>query len=464
MSTRPGLFHTILFSILLLTSGTLAADGWRAGAAKVVITPPAPMWMAGFASREHPAEGKLTDLWAKALVLEDAAGQRAVLVTLDLVGIDRATSQSICTKLIEQHGLRRDQIVINVSHTHSGPVVAHNLAPLHYRLVADDQKKLIDEYASLLEQRVLSVVDDAIKHLAPADVSWGSGMATFATNRRNNPQNQAAKLRELGKLRGPVDHDVPVLAVRTPEGNLRAIAFGYACHATVLSGYEWSGDYPGYAQLELEKLHPDAVALFWAGCGGDQNPLPRGTVEQAKQYGQTLATSVEAVLGAPMPAVKSRLTMSYHEIDLPLDKPPTKDELLHDVQSDNKYTVSRAKMLLEDLDAGRALTQRYPYPIAMWKLGDDVQWAFLGGEVVVDYALRLKGELSGRKTWIAGYSNDVPAYIPSRRVLAEGRYEGGDAMVYYGLPAHWAPEVEELIVAEVHRQARPTTVPAIGGN
>jgi len=237
MSTRPGLFHTILFSILLLTSGTLAADGWRAGAAKVVITPPAPMWMAGFASREHPAEGKLTDLWAKALVLEDAAGQRAVLVTLDLVGIDRATSQSICTKLIEQHGLRRDQIVINISHTHSGPVVAHNLAPLHYRLVADDQKKLIDEYASLLEQRVLNVVDDAIKHLAPADVSWGSGMATFATNRRNNPQNQAAKLREFGKLRGPVDHDVPVLAVRTPEGNLRAIAFGYACHATVLSGY-----------------------------------------------------------------------------------------------------------------------------------------------------------------------------------------------------------------------------------
>jgi hypothetical protein len=160
-----------------------------------------------------------------------------------------------------------------------------------------------------------------------------------------------------------------------------------------------------------------------------------------------------------MAPVEPHLTTSYQEIELPLDKPPTKDELLHDVTSDNKYTVSRAKMLLEDLDAGRALTQRYPYPVALWKLGDDVQWAFLGGEVVVDYALRLKGELSGRKTWIAGYSNDVPAYIPSRRVLAEGRYEGGDAMVYYGLPAHWAPEVEEMIVAEVHRQAA-TTKPA----
>jgi hypothetical protein len=456
MSKSRGLLQTILIITLSFCSGAQAADGWRAGAAKVDITPPAPMWMAGFASRVHPAEGKLTDLWAKALVLEDAAGQRGVLVTLDLVGIDRATSQSICSKLIERHGLRRDQIVLNVSHTHSGPVVAHNLGPLHYRLVADEQKKLIDEYAKLLEQRVLDVVDDAIKQLAPAELSWGSGIATFATNRRNNPQNQAAKLRELGKLRGPVDHDVPVLAVRTPEGNVRAVAFGYACHATVLSEYQWSGDYPGYAQLELEKLHPDAIALFWAGCGGDQNPLPRGTVELAKQYGQTLATSVEAVLGAPMSPIASRLATSYHKIDLPLDKLPTKDELLRDVKSDNKYTVSRATMLLEDLDAGRALTQRYPYPIAMWTLGGDVQWAFLGGEVVVDYALRLKNEFSGRKTWIAGYSNDVPAYIPSRRVLAEGRYEGGDAMVYYGLPTRWAPEVEELIVAEVHRQAQPT--------
>lgn len=447
---------TIYFIILLLTSGASAAEGWRAGAAKVVITPPAPMWMAGFASREHPSEGKLTDLWAKALVLEDAAGQRAVLITLDLVGIDRATSQSICAKLTERHGLRREQIAINVSHTHSGPVVARNLSTLHYRLVPDDQKKLIDEYATLLEQRVLEVVDAAIKQLAPAGVSWGSGMATFATNRRTNVQTQAAQLRERGKLRGPVDHDVPVLVIRTPEGILRAVTFGYACHATVLNEYQWSGDYPGYAQIELEKLHPDSIALFWAGCGGDQNPLPRGTVELAQQYGKTLANSVEAVIGAPTSAIEPRLATSYREIDLPLDKPPTKDELLRDVKSDNKYTVSRATMLLEDLDAGRALTERYPYPISVWKLGNDVQWVFLGGEVVVDYALRLKGEMSQRKTWVAGYSHDVPAYIPSRRVLAEGRYEGGDAMVYYGLPARWAPEVEEMIVTEVQRQAATT--------
>ena len=446
---------TILAILLIVQPCAFgAADGWRAGAAKTSITPTAPMWMAGYSSRDRPAEGKATELWAKALVLEDAAGGRAVLVTLDIVGIDRALSQSICAKLMERHALKRDQIAINCSHTHSGPVIAGNLRPLHYELLPDDQKKLIDEYASVLEAKVLAVVDDAVKQLAPALVSWGSGMATFATNRRNNPQLKAVELRQRGQLRGPVDHDVPVLAVRAPDGMLRAVAFGYACHATVLSDYQWSGDYPGYAQLGLEKLHADAIALFWAGCGGDQNPLPRGRREQAEQYGQALADAVEAVLGAPMQPIDPKLSTTYQEIDLPLATLPTKGELLRDTQSDNKYTVSRATMLLKDLDAGRTLPQTYPYPISLWKLGSDVQWIFLGGEVVVDYALRLKSELTGRKTWVAGYSNDVPAYIPSRRVLAEGRYEGGDAMVYYGLPAKWAPEVEEQIVAEVRRQVQ----------
>src|SRR5687768_8980984 len=456
MSMRLGFLHrvTILAILLLLQPYAFAAaEGWRAGAAKTSITPTAPMWMAGYSSRDRPAEGKATELWAKALVLEDAAGGRAVLITLDIVGIDRALSQSICGKLMERYGLKRDQIAINCSHTHSGPVIAGNLRPLHYQLPADAQKMFVDENASVLEAKVMAVVEDAVKQVAPALVTWGSGMATFATNRRNNPQLKAVELRQRGQLRGPVDHDLPVLAVRAPDGMLRAVAFGYACHATVLSDYQWSGDYPGYAQLGLEKLHPDAVALFWAGCGGDQNPLPRGTREQAEQYGQALANSVEAVLGAPMQPVDPKLSTSYAEIDLPLAKLPTKDELLRDTQSDNKYTVSRATMLLKDLDAGRGLPQTYPYPIGLWKLGD-VQWIFLGGEVVVDYALRLKGELAGRKTWVAGYSNDVPAYIPSRRVLAEGRYEGGDAMVYYGLPTKWAPEVEEQIIAEVRRQVQ----------
>jgi hypothetical protein len=446
-----GFVLTVVLSSFI--ASTSAADSWRAGAAKANITPPNLMWMAGYASRDHAAEGKLTDLWAKALVLQDPRGRRAVLVTLDLVGIDRPLSHSICSRLQVQHSLTRDQIAINCSHTHTGPVVARNLRPMHYLMLSDEQKKQVDEYATLLEAKVSSAVADAIARLAPADISWGSGRTTFAVNRRNNKEPQVSELRAAGRLVGPVDHDVPVLAVRNKEGKLLAVAFGYACHATVLSSYQWSGDYPGFAQIALEEMHPGCVALFWAGCGADQNPLPRRTVELAKEYGQRLAAAVEDVLSAPMLPVAGALETTYAEIDAPLGPLPSREQLLADAQSKDKYVAARAKTLLADVDAGQKLAPTYPYPASVWKLGPEVQWVFLGGEVVVDFALRLKTELTGTRTWVAGYSHDVMAYIPSRRVLLEGGYEGGGAMVYYGLPTTWAPQIEETIVAEVHRQA-----------
>jgi hypothetical protein len=222
----------------------------------------------------------------------------------------------------------------------------------------------------------------------------------------------------------------------------------------VVSFNQWCGDYPGYAQIELEKAHPDCVALFWAGCGGDQNPLPRRTVELAKAYGKQLAESVDAVLAAPLTPIQGKLQTSYREIAAPFGELPTREKLQTEAESTNPYLAARAKALLAQVDAGKPLSPTYPYPVEMWKLGNDVQWVLLGGEVVVDYAVRLKSELRGTKTWVAGYSNDVMAYIPSLRVLREGGYEGGGAMVYYGQPTIWGQEIESAIVAEVHRQAK----------
>ena len=110
-------------------------------------------------------------------------------------------------------------------------------------------------------------------------------------------------------------------------------------------------------------------------------------------------------------------------------------------------------MLLAEIENGNPLQQTYPYPISVFLLGERIRWVHLGGEVVVDFSLRIKNEIPG-DTWIAGYAHDVMAYIPSRRVLREGGYEGGGAMVYYGLPTVWAPTVEQAIINEVHRQTR----------
>ena len=443
----------LTLAFLVAASPPAPAQDWQAGAAKINITPQHYMAMSGYGGRDEPANGKVTDLWAKALVIDAGDGQRGVIVTMDLVGIDRDLSLAICQSLINEYEYERRQIVLSTSHTHTGPVVGMNLGPLHYLIQTPEQQELITRYTEELHRKVVRVVGQALEKMQPSRLSWGSGTATFAVNRRENkPYEQAPEWRTAGLLKGPVDHDVPVLAVHNMDGGLTTVLFGYACHATVLSLTQWSGDYPGFAQIDLERSHPGCIAMFWAGCGADQNPLPRRTVELAEHYGKRLALAVDTVLlTSAMTPVSSQLATQYREIEIPLGQLPTRQQIEQDAQSSNRFAVARAKLLLEKLNTG-PLDQTYPYPISSWTIGNDLQFIALGGEVVVDYATRLKSELAGSKTWVSGYAHDVMAYIPSRRVLREGGYEGATAMVYYGLPTSWAPEIENMIVSEVHAQ------------
>lgn len=444
-----------------------AAKSWQAGVARVNVTPKKAMWLSGYASRDRPAEGKLADLWVKALVLADPTGKRAVIVTMDLIGIDRAMSQRVCAEIAKQQQLDRAQIALCTSHTHTGPVVGENLRLMYFYDAA--QQKLIREYGADLEQKIVAVVAEAAGKLAPADLRHGQGKAKFAVNRRNNPEAQVPALREQGKLQGPVDHDVPVMAI-FPAGKQQplAVLFGYACHATVLSSYEWSGDWPGFAQDEIERRLSGTTAMFVAGCGGDQNPLPRRKVELAKKYGGEMADAVLAVLPTKdeggktnvLPAIEGNLACEYREIDLPLAKVPTREELDLTASSTNRIDAACAKHLLAALDRGEKIAATYPYPIQTWRLGTNperraagVNLVVLGGEVVVDYALSIKHELRGHNAWVAAYANDIMAYIPSRRILQEGGYEGIGAQSEYGFLSPWSPDAEKLILDEVRRQA-----------
>ncbi len=427
---------------------------WRVGIARRKITPRESMWLSGYASRDRPSEGTLTDLWAKCLVLEDPAGRRAVLVTLDLIGIDRALSLAIRSRIAARHALRLGQIALATSHTHTGPIVGENLTAMYF--LDEEGKKRVADYARSLAEHIEAVVDEAIKSIGTARVKWTVGTATFAVNRRENrPESRVPEWRAAGTLKGPVDHDVPILAVER-EGKIAALAVGYACHCTTLSSYEWSGDYAGFAQLELETMYPGSTALFWAGCGADINPLPRRSVELARRYGRELAEATKSALDGSVRSIAGDLRTRYAEIDLAFAEIPSAEVLRARLDAENRYEAARARYLLREIERRGRIAPSYPYPIQTWRLGDGPSLVFLGGEVVVDYALRLKRELGGNHHWIAAYTNDVMAYIPSRRVLAEGGYEGGGAMVYYGLPSPWDESVEERIVAEVLRQMNAT--------
>jgi hypothetical protein len=433
------------------------ASGWKAGTAKVVITPRQSMWMAGYGSRTKPSEGKVHDLWAKALAFQDPTGKRGLLLTMDVCGIGRTLSNSIRDALKETHGLERSQIILSCSHTHCGPVVGDNLISM-YKL-DDEQRQRITEYADFLRTAVLEIAERALAGMADAEIGWESGRCDFAVNRRENKEADVPELRKAIALRGPVDHDVPVLRVRDRAGALQAIVFGYACHCTVLSFDQFCGDYAGFAQIALERNHPGAQAMFVAGCGADQNPLPRRSVELAEGYGEQLARSVDAVLVTPMRPVSGAMRTSYEEIDLAFATLPSQSQIESDAKSTDFCIASRAKALLKTIETDGSLAPSYPYPVQIWKLGD-LDWFLLGGEVVVDYSLRIKRNLGSSHTWVSGYCNDVMAYIPSLRVLKEGGYEGATSMIYYGRPTSWSEAIEDDIIAAVRRAHEAVSAPA----
>lgn len=437
-------------------AGQPAADDWRVGVARAVITPTEPMWMSGYGRRDHAAEGTLHDLYVKAIALGEPA---LVLVTLDLLAIDHKTASRIRERLRAGYGLADERVALNCSHTHCGPYVSDAL-PAVSSLPAADQAA-VERYTSALVDTVVACVGRALASRGPARVAWGNGTCDFAVNRRENKEVDVPSLRTAGRpLLGPVDHEVPVLAVHALDGRLLAAVFGYACHATVLDFYRWCGDYPGFACLELERRHPGATALFWAGCGGDQNPLPRRSVELAETYGRRLADSVDAVLAAGrLRAVVGPARAAWTAVDLEFGDVPDRASLAARAETGSDSERARALTMLERLARSGHLPRSYPhYPVQVWSLGPGgPTWILLGGEVVVDYALRLKRELAPRPAWVAGYTNDVMAYIPSRRVLDEGGYEGGGAMLYYGQPGPWAADVEDRVLAAVHRLVQDVT-------
>jgi hypothetical protein len=440
---------------LVVVSGGLAnhvraaAATWKAGVAKAIITPEKSVWLAGYGTKRAP-DGKLHELWMKALALEDAEGHRVVLIASDFEGVPRSMSDRVFRQLQKQFQLERQHVMFTFSHNHCGPRLGDDL--VDYYPVDADQVALVNEYTDLMVTKTVALVGEAISRLAPANLQIGEGKTTFAVNRRNNREADVPELLAKGTpLKGPVDHAVPVMTVTRPEGTLAAVLFGYACHPTTLSFLTWCGDYPGFAQLEIEKNHPGTAAMFVNTCGGDQNPVPRRSVEACQRYGHMLAVAVEEALKQPLKPVTPGLRTAFEMIELPYLSVVSREELAGLVKDTNALRARWAARLLKKLDAGDKFESVYPYPIHAWRLGGEMLVIGMGAETVVDYALRFKREF-GPGTWICGYADDQIAYIPSRRVWEEGGYEGGSYLYEYGRPAfRWSGDIEDRITASVHK-------------
>jgi neutral ceramidase len=399
-----------LGAAILLFSAIAGAAEYTAGVARLDITPGRPIRMAGYAAREKLSEGVEMRLWAKALAIEDPKGKRLVLVTTDLIGLPRTVTDVVGARLEKEYGLERSRLVLNSSHTHAGPIVWSS--ERRASELPDEPKRVVMEYRNALVEQLVAVVGAALKSLTPVEIQFGTGEASFGVNRR---MSVGGEVRIGVNPSGPTDPSVPVLKVTRRGGSVMAVVFGYACHNTTLraDNLALSGDYAGQAQADLEKQFPDSTAMFLMLCGGDQNPNPRGSREQVSQHGQALAAEVARVVGQKLTRVEGTIAAAFQVQDLALAEPLGKPVL---------------------------------YPVQAVRFGKSLTLVALGGEVVVDYALQIKRQFPKTPMIVAGYSNDVMAYIPTAVMLKEGGYEPVTSMRYYGFPSPFADDVQERVM------------------
>lgn len=431
----------LLLPILLLLASFYAhgaaTDLMLAGVAAVDITPDYPIRLSGYGSRRAPNTGVAQHIYAKALALGSDEVGPAVLVTVDNVGVPASMRDEVLRRLQKTTRVSGERFAVCSSHTHCAPMLLGILPNLFGMDIPAEHMPAIERYTRELTDHLENVVRAALAARKPANLAWSVGKVRFAANRRQF-------------ILKPVDHDLPVLRVTDADGKVRAVFTSYACHCTTLALDQIHGDWAGSAQEALQREFPGAIALTALGCGADQNPNPRRTMELVKQYDEDVAAEAKRLVLGQMKPLRAPLAFQSREIKLAFDTLPTHAQWEQLAASKVPAIAYHAKKNLARLARGEQLPTELPYLVQRWSFDDDMAMLFLPGEITVDYSLRIKHEFDRSRVWVNGYSNDVPCYVPSRRVLEEGGYEGGGAMVYYDRPTKFALDVEERIMAAVH--------------
>lgn len=430
------------------TEGKIDVDTWLVGLAEAKITPSDPVVMGGFASRRKVFDGVIHDLWVKAMAIEDRSGHRAVLITCDFIGLRAVNADPVCMDIMARTGLKRDQILLNNSHTHTGPSQAES--PTKDSYLSAEQVRDLYQYTEWLKATIAETVVRALDTMTPAKLGYDTGVALFVMNRRE-PTDRGIALGHNPS--GPADRSVPVLRVTDLDGKIRAVVFGAACHqTTILPGdNRVCGDYAGFAQIRLEETYPGSQAMFMQGCGGDAGPYPTGKLEYSRAHGEALGAEVQRLIERNrFRPLTGTLRTEISHTDLPLHRPFSEKEIQELLQGPARWKKWVGTKMKERLDAGLPWPEYYRAPIAVWQFGSDLTLVGLSGEVVVDYVARIRQAVGPLNLWISAYCNDVFGYLPSARILREGGYETRG--LYSG--EMFSPQVENVVVDQVRDLAR----------
>lgn len=443
---RIAVFVSLLPALNFLA---LVAGEWQIGASRIDVTPTEPVRLSGYAARVQPATEKDSNLFVRSFYMAHTDKEPLLVVSLDAIGISAAMTETINRTLESEFGMSRAQIALCTTHSHTAPHLDGVLTNLFAEPLSPAELEASKRYTKFLVDSAIESARQAIKGAVPGTITVAEDQADFAINRR---VVQSGRWANFGTTpEGPVDRRVRVLSARKDDGDLLAVVYQYACHCTSISPdrNRVSADWAGMSAELIESQNAGLIAVPVIGTGADSNPNPRGEFAHAQSHAQSMAEAVTRAIKSDQEPLHAPEVVSFAYAGLEFNR-PAPSSLQGLLQDPNRHIQNRARGLLEILKFKDRIPESYPAPVHFWGFGTQLAWVFLGGEVVVDYQIRLERELSQfTDVWVAAYVDDVFAYVASERLLKEGGYEVDSSMVYYNQPGPWVSGTEEKLVRVV---------------
>ena len=439
---------------------TSAQAGW----ADVDITPPLGIGLGGRGGPETLATKVLDPLHAQVLYLKDSKGTGFVLVSFDLVSFPHDLSDRIRNDIVNELGVDFKLVVLNTSHTHSGPYMIRSLMA-----AVGPPPQIEVEYFKTLEKKIISATRAARKSLQPVEVEVFEGKSDVGINRRG--RNKAGKMTMLPTAAAPYEEKVWVLKLTPKNGGSPAVIFSYACHAVLVYGYAYSAisaDFPGVARETLRKeLGEKTHAQFVQGFAGNIRPRAVADLENGRfrtpkpadvqKAGKDLADAVLAAMKKQAEKLSLDIAGAADRPFLPRDKPPPRQYFENlrkeSLAKTNKFLVAVSDYWFERYDSGEGFAKGDAWSLGLIRLADNQWIVHSGGEPCIEWRAKISEWLAPLKIVPFGYSQEGRAYLPTEALLPEGGYEVLESnQARANTPAPFAPGIEAAVKESLLKQ------------
>jgi len=464
----PGI---VLLLLLLRIAEPRAAENSvaaqaQAGWAEVDITPPLGIGLGGRGGPDTVATKVLDPLFAQVTYLKDTKGVGFVLISFDVVGLPHDLSDRLRTDVVHELGVDWNLVVLNASHTHSGPYLIRSLMA-----GIGPAPQIEQDYFKFLEDKIIAATRAAAKSTQPVRVEVFEATSNIGINRRG--KNRLGNRGIIPDPEGPFDNRVWVLKLTPQNGKPPAVIFSYACHPVIVYGFAFSAisaDFPGVARSAIrEALGPGSHSQFVQGFAGNIRPRVTADLENhrfrtskpadLKEAGTELAQSVLAATKKAGTTLKLNLSGASGRPFLPRGEPPPREyyEKLRTnaLATTNRFLTAVSDYWLERYDSKTGFARGDVWSIGLIRLADNQWIVHSGGEPCVEWRAKMDKWLAPMKIVTWGYSQEAKSYLPTEELLPEGGYEVLESnQARASTPAPYAQGIEKAIRESLRSQLR----------